>query len=432
MLYCLPKGYLKSRGRSEILDGPLVLRFAKRHFVIYYIKPMKILSIETSCDETAISILEATETMKSPVFKILSAVVHSQADLHAKWLGVVPNIAKREHAANLVPILNRALEEAGQLKKIETKITDKKIIQKTKKILEKEPGLADKFLDFVPTIKTPQIDAIAVTYGPGLEPALWTGINFAKALSLFWKINILPINHMEGHALSAILPDAALGVKTKTKIQTPAMALLISGGHTEIVLIEDILKYKVIGQTRDDAVGEAFDKVARMLGLPYPGGPHISKLAEKFSGEKKLKLPRPMINSGDLDFSFSGLKTSVLYKIKELGELSEKTKAEFAHEFEESVIEVLTHKIRTALKKHKVKGLLIGGGVVANKKIRTAFQNLISAEFPKIKLFIPHHSLSTDNATMIAIAGYLRWLKNKGKKSRPKNSLKAQGNLILR
>ncbi|MFA6339187.1 MAG: tRNA (adenosine(37)-N6)-threonylcarbamoyltransferase complex transferase subunit TsaD, partial [Candidatus Paceibacterota bacterium] len=221
----------------------------------------------------------------------------------------------------------------------------------------------------------------------------------------------------------------------KFKIDYPAVALIISGGHTELVSIKKHLDYKVIGKTRDDAAGEAFDKVARMLGLPYPGGPEISKLAaeSKSENECEFKLPRPMLNSDNLDFSFSGLKTSVLYLLKKISSSQEKTeitednKREIAKEFENSVKEVLLHKTEKALKLCKAKTLILGGGVTANKKIREAFVELIkSKNCQDIKLFIPKKGLSTDNATMIAIAGYS---KAKTKKYSKYNTLNAQGNL---
>jgi N6-L-threonylcarbamoyladenine synthase len=393
---------------------------------------MRILSIETSCDETAISIVDATGTINSPSFKVLSAVVNSQADLHAKWQGVVPSLAKREHAKNLIPVLEQALKEAGLLKNSKPRNKDSKLELKVKKILAREMDLSEIFLNFIPNIETPKIDIIAVTHGPGLEPALWTGISFARALGLFWGKEVVPVNHMEGHTLSALLPEGTANIKTNTKLPLPALALLISGGHTELVLIKDLLHYKVVGSTRDDAVGEAFDKVARMLSLPYPGGPQISMMAESHVGEKNIKFPRPMINSGDFDFSFSGLKTSVLYKIRELGELSDGIKREIAHEFEEAVVEVLVSKTSKAVEKFKVNTLIVGGGVIANKKIRQAFQKLIEERFQKINLLIPHQSLCTDNATMIAIAGYLRVLGHKIRKTNPKKNFKAEGNLLLK
>ncbi|MBI3631979.1 MAG: tRNA (adenosine(37)-N6)-threonylcarbamoyltransferase complex transferase subunit TsaD [Candidatus Vogelbacteria bacterium] len=394
---------------------------------------MRILSIETSCDETAISILEATGTQKSPAFTILSSVVHTQAPLHAEWQGVVPNLAKREHSRNLVPILIQALREAGLFKIREEKNENNKLRTKISKMLERENELGPLFLESILNIAAPNIDTIAVTYGPGLEPALWTGINFAKALGLLWNKPIIPINHMEGHILSVLVPEGKIGVKTKTKLALPAIALLISGGHTELVLIKDWLKYKVIGHTRDDAVGEAFDKVARILGMPYPGGPHISKLAAEFSGTKKITFPRPMIHSEDLDFSFSGLKTSVLYFVKKLSELTDNLKKEIAHEFEESVVDVLISKTKKALDLNPdVKTLIIGGGVIANKKIRAAMHEIIATNFRKTKLLVPHSELATDNATMIAIAGYFRFLDQKSKNKKPSKNFKASGNLVLK
>ncbi|MFH1956552.1 MAG: tRNA (adenosine(37)-N6)-threonylcarbamoyltransferase complex transferase subunit TsaD, partial [Patescibacteria group bacterium] len=244
---------------------------------------MKILAIETSCDETAISVVECWGNPFSArggsAFggKILSNVVASQIKIHAKWGGVVPNLAKREHIKNLPVVLKKALGK----------------------------------------IKMKNIDLIAVTVGPGLEPALWVGINFAEDLAKKCNKKIIGINHMEGHLVSPLL-----NLKLKIKnLKFPAVALLVSGGHTELVLIKDWLKYKIIGQTRDDAAGEAFDKVAKMLKLPYPGGPQVSKLAESFKFQVssfKTKLPRPMIKSNDYDFSFSGLKTAVLYLLKDL------------------------------------------------------------------------------------------------------------------
>lgn len=397
---------------------------------------MKILAIETSCDETAVSVIEAAGTYKSPTFKVLGNVVHSQVPLHAEWMGVVPNLAKREHATNLVPVLTQSLKQAGLFAQSENKNLKSGNKKKILKILERENELAKLFSESILNIEPPKIDAIAVTYGPGLEPALWTGINFAKALSLLWKKPIVPINHMEGHILSALLPPEIVDEKDP-RIKLPALALLISGGHTELVLIKDWLKYKVIGHTRDDAVGEAFDKVARMLGLPYPGGPEISRLAgefEKNSGNnyaKKIVLPRPMINSKDYDFSFSGLKTAVLYTIKKLPGLNDNIKKEIAYEFEQSVIDVLASKTRQAIEEFKPKTLIIGGGVIANKKIRETFRKVVR-DFPTTTLLIPHLKYSTDNATMIGIAGYFRWLDNKKLHKKTPKNFRATGNLVLR
>ncbi|MDP3762596.1 MAG: tRNA (adenosine(37)-N6)-threonylcarbamoyltransferase complex transferase subunit TsaD, partial [bacterium] len=236
---------------------------------------MKILAIETSCDETAISVLEVKKTKFGHDFSILSNQVASQVKIHAPFGGVVPNLAKREHRKNLPILLKRALKES----------------------------------------KLRKPNAVAVTYGPGLEPALWEGIEFAKALSKKWRVPLVPVNHLEGHIYSSLMQ------KSKFKIQNfgifPLLTLIVSGGHTELVFQKKHLAYKILGETLDDAAGEAFDKVARMLGLGYPGGPRLAKLAQK-GNPKAINFPRPMLHSKDLNFSFSGLKTSVLYKLREL------------------------------------------------------------------------------------------------------------------
>jgi N6-L-threonylcarbamoyladenine synthase len=376
---------------------------------------MKILAIETSCDETAISILEAEGGFENPRFKILGNNLLSQIEIHKEYGGVYPTLAKREHAKNLVPILEKTLKEAGMLNSGKTKMNEE-----LGEILKRESRLLEKFLKSIPNIKKPDIDYIAVTQGPGLEPALWVGINFAEALSLVWDIPLIPVNHMEGHMFSPLSDP-------KNKVTFPSLALLISGGHTELVLMKDWFKYETLGETQDDAVGEAFDKVARMMGLPYPGGPEISKIAEeKRSGEfeKEFNLPKPMINSPNCHFSFSGLKTAVLYRLKDL-DLDEKTKAQMAREFEDTVVDILIHKTKKAL--GDVKTLIIGGGVIANSEIRKAFKKL--AEEKNINLLIPEMSLTTDNAVMIGIAGYFRALENP-KGSGPER-ITANGNLRL-
>lgn len=277
---------------------------------------MKILAIETSCDETAISIVEGAGAVTAPAFNIRADITQSQIAIHEKWGGVVPNLAKREHIQNLPPIFVTALKEAGLYKEAKTKpLFSNKILLKMRTILEREPALATELFGIVSTIQKPKLDAIAVTYGPGLEPALWVGLNFAKALSILWDIPLIPIDHMEGHILSVLIEQKGKKYNTK-KINYPALALLVSGGHTELVLIKKPLDYKIIGETRDDAVGEAFDKVARLLGLPYPGGPVLSALGKEARGKHNFKLPRPMMTSDDFDFSFSGLKTAVLYTLQ--------------------------------------------------------------------------------------------------------------------
>lgn len=338
---------------------------------------MKILGIETSCDETAIAMVEASGGAEAPVFKLLGSSVQSQIKLHAEYGGVYPTLAKREHIKNLPLVLEEALKNAN------SRIED--------------------------------MDRIAVTVGPGLEPALWTGINFAKELSEKYNIPLIPANHMEGHIASVLLNKTEEIRNSKSearkKFHFPIIALLISGGHTELVYMENWKDKKMIGQTKDDAVGEAFDKVARMLGLPYPGGPEISALAEKARQGRALKFPRPMINSGDLDFSFSGLKTAVLYYIRDQKEIDENHKAQIAREFEDAVTEVLLKKSIDAINKYNPKTFIIGGGVIANNKIRESFEEM--GRDLGISVMIPEKLLSTDNAVMIAMSGYLSCISGK-------------------
>lgn len=404
---------------------------------------MRILAIETSCDETAVSIVDASGGIKRPTFKILGSITLSQAKIHAHYGGVFPAIAKREHSRSLVPILKEALVQAFRISNVQYSISkqfSKSQILKIKKTLEREPELLEQFLEFVPTIAKPKIDAIAVTYGPGLEPTLWVGINFAKALSLVWNIPVIPVNHMEGHASAALIK-----VKTKKPVPTfaiegvrfPILALLVSGGHTELVLMNNLLSYKVVGETHDDAVGEAFDKVARMLGLPYPGGPEISKMASRAAKTEKppFPLPRPMLHSGDFNFSFSGLKTAVLYTIKKIPDLTPEIKASIAKEFEEAATDVLVQKTMRAAEMYGAKTVIVGGGVAANQALRKKLGEAIRKLESRTTLLLSEKELSTDNAVMIALAGYLRSL-SKGKRgasafTRRARRIKAVGNLRL-
>jgi N6-L-threonylcarbamoyladenine synthase len=378
---------------------------------------MIILGIETSCDETALSLIEAEGDINNPNFKILGTALHSQIELHKQYGGVFPMMAKREHAKNIIPLFNSLIE-----KNILEKVSDGenggavKIDENTKnlikEIFKKETDLAENFIEYFSKTSKPKIDMIAVTNGPGLEPALWVGINFAKALSLIWQIPLMPVNHMEGHILS-VLSEASLEQNKVSKINFPAISLLISGGHTEIVLVKSFGDYEIIGQTVDDAVGEAFDKVARILDLPYPGGPEISKLAEE-AGEKNdlIKLPRPMINSDDYSFSFSGLKTAVLYLVKKLKDqnlYNDDTRKLVAKEFQDACIEVLFKKVSRAINEYSAQSLIIGGGVIANTEIRKKFNDLNTDFF---KVYVPELSLATDNAVMIAFAGYISQFKN--------------------
>ena len=350
---------------------------------------MIILSIDTSCDDTCIAILE----IKKKKIKVLSNIVSSQVDIHKKYGGVYPSLAKREHEKNLVPVLKQTLQKAHNKKKF------------------KKP------------------DLIAVTIGPGLDPCLWVGLNFAKSLSLVWNIPLIPVNHIEGHILANFL------LKTSLNFQKllPAICLIVSGGHTQLILIKKIGNYKIIGETRDDAAGECFDKTARILGLAYPGGPSIAQEAEQFSisdSQISIKLPRPMIYSKDYDFSFSGLKTAVLYDYKKRSKkirTSQKYISAMAKEIQQTIIDVLIKKTIKATKDYKIKNIMLGGGVIANKELQRQFKEKIKKEIPNSLLLIPDSNLCTDNAAMIGIAGYL----NKNKASKDAQKIKVNSNLRI-
>lgn len=398
---------------------------------------MKILAIETSCDDTAIAILEVKEG-KIPTFNVLSNIVSSQ-QIHANYGGVFPMMAKREHQNNLVPVLVSALKQAKLLNSKLQAPNYKKIpntkLQILKKILEKESTLFESVKEFLQTYQKPDIDAIAVTYGPGLEPCLWVGVNFAKALSYFWNIPVIPVNHIEGHILVNFLPkinEINKSQITNHKIEFPAMALVVSGGHTQLILVKGIGKYKIIGETRDDAAGECFDKAARILGLGYPGGPAIARLAEQWKSQNpnpksQIELPRPMLNSQDYDFSFSGLKTAVLYKLRDTSE-EIKTSKEFINQMcfavQDAICDVLIKKTINAAKNYNAKTIILGGGVSANQELRRQLKEKIQKHIPNTKYLIPDTSLSTDNGLMIAVTGYF----NRNKKASWKK-LKVDSNL---
>lgn len=369
-------------------------------------KTIKILSIETSCDETAISIIKASGDVSSPSFEILANETYSQIELHKEYGGVYPDLAKREHTKNLPLILGRVLEQAKMKKTSQTKIFTEKILEITNRWPEESQKSLTSLLS---QIEIPEIDHIAVTQGPGLEPALWVGINFAKALSLAWSKPIIPVNHMKGHLLSVLVDSQKEENSTinLSGFEFPSMAILISGGHTELVVAHDWQSYEKIGQTLDDAIGEAFDKVGRVLELEYPGGPKISKLAKLGKENELIKLPRPMIHTKNYDFSFSGIKTAVLnlsQKLKSAKQWTDQTKADLALEFETAVTEVLIYKTKKAIEEFGVKNLIIAGGVSANKYIRSEFEKL------SVPVLLPKHELATDNSVMIGIAGYFELL----------------------
>lgn len=390
-----------------------------------YSVAMIILSIETSCDETAVSIVEATGDFPHATYAVRGNALFSQIDIHREYGGVFPAVAKREHAKTLVPMLQRALEEAGLLEDHASSISPE-LKETLTATLVREEGLADALIAFLETHSAGKIDCIAVTNGPGLEPALWVGISFAKALASVWNIPVVPVNHMEGHVLSSVFDEDHI-----PNITFPALSLLISGGHTELVKMENWQSYECIGETRDDAVGEAFDKVARMLGLPYPGGPEVSARAQ-IAREKDIPsfvtLPRPMIDSGNLDFSFSGLKTAVRYAIQDKA-LTEDEIASVCREFEDSVTEVLLKKTKVAVDAHDIQTIIVGGGVSANTHIRTMFTKSFSKKYPHITLYFPPRKLSTDNSVMIALAGHARM--EEAKVGIDIGEISANGNLSL-
>ena len=314
------------------------------------------LAIETSCDETAVAIFSSKKGL-------LANWVSSQASLHAKYGGVVPELSAREHTKNINVLLKLAFEEAK--------------------------------------VKPENLDFIAATTTPGLILSLVVGVSVAKALAHLYKKPLIPVHHLEGHIYSVFIERYF----QEKKPSYPFLALIISGGHTELYIVEDFEKYKFLGGTLDDAVGEAFDKVARLLGFPYPGGPHIDNLAQK--GKPSVKFPTPKVK-GKYDFSFSGLKTAVLNFIRKNPQYP---KADIACSFQKKVAEILTQTTLRALKDFSLKELVVVGGVASNSEIRKQFQ--IMAEKEGINLYIPSPKYATDNAGMIAYAGFLRFLKGK-------------------
>ncbi|TSD06218.1 MAG: O-sialoglycoprotein endopeptidase [Parcubacteria group bacterium Greene0714_7] len=401
---------------------------------------MKILSIETSCDETGVAILECEGSFEGASFTILGNALYSQATLHAPYGGVYPNLAKREHQNNLAPLAKEALREAGMLKAVEkTDAVHKDVLKNIR-----NEAFKNDIEEFLNTTEHPDIEFIAVTKGPGLEPALWTGINFAESLGRAWNIPVIGIDHMEGHIFSALLKqevdsqqsteqsEVPLNPKryTLNAMHFPILAFLISGGHTEFVVMKEPFVYEHIGATRDDAIGEAFDKVARLLDLPYPGGPQIAEVASRSRarGEKnEISFPRPMAKDDTCDFSFSGLKTAVLYKLRDMDKIDEKVKEQIAEAFEDAARDVVIIKTKRALEATEPKILAVGGGVSANTEIKRALTALVDEEFSNIQLLFPDATLTGDNAIMIGVAGYLRHLSG----TRTASNLSALGNLKL-
>ncbi|MFH1745059.1 MAG: tRNA (adenosine(37)-N6)-threonylcarbamoyltransferase complex transferase subunit TsaD [bacterium] len=317
---------------------------------------MKILGIETSCDETAAAIAEH----KNGKIKILSDIVSSQIEIHKKYGGVVPEVAAREHVLNILPVINEALEKA-KIKKSE----------------------APK-----------KIDCIAVTIGPGLVTSLIAGIETAKTLSYIWNVPVVGINHIEGHIRANFIGDYG-------KIKFPALVLTVSGGHTLLALMKKNGKIETIGETRDDAAGEAFDKSAKLMEIGYPGGPIISEYAKR-AKKNITKLPRPMLDSPNFDFSFSGLKTALRYALQK-DKLWKNKIPEYCAELQQAVIDVLIHKTINASKKYKAKTIMLSGGVSANRELRAQLSSAVKKS--DIEFVMPDLAYTTDNAAMIAAAG---------------------------
>jgi N6-L-threonylcarbamoyladenine synthase len=317
---------------------------------------MLVLGIESSCDETGIALYDTERGL-------LAHALHSQVDMHAEYGGVVPELASRDHIRRALPLTQHVLNQAGR------------------------------------TLK--DIEGVAYTQGPGLAGALLVGTSIAEALAFTLNVPTIGVHHLEGHLLAPLLEENPPAF--------PFVALLVSGGHTQLMRVSNIGDYELLGDTLDDAAGEAFDKTAKLLGLGYPGGPALSKLATQ-GKPSQLKLPRPLLNSGDLNFSFSGLKTAVLSMVNnaksETGELSEQVKADIAYEFQEAVTEVLTTKCMASLRETGLDNLIVSGGVGSNARLRERLNQATKRKLCKVSY--PRLEFCTDNGAMIAFAGALR------------------------
>jgi N6-L-threonylcarbamoyladenine synthase len=316
---------------------------------------MRVLGIESSCDETGVAIYDADRGL-------LAHALYSQVEIHARYGGVVPELASRDHIRKLVPLLDECFSSAG--------------------------------------VSAADIDAVAYTAGPGLIGALLVGGTVAQGLAFGWGVPAIPVHHMEAHLLAALLEDPAPEI--------PFVALLVSGGHTMLVDVSAPGTYRILGQTLDDAAGEAFDKTAKLLGLPYPGGPVLAKLAA--TGTARFNFPRPMLKKPGLDFSFSGLKTAVLLAVRELeqqGDLSESDRADVAKSFEQAAVETLVAKSLRALDATGYSALVVAGGVGANRELRAELKRSLGAKGAQV--YYPAPELCTDNGAMVAFAGLQRF-----------------------
>jgi N6-L-threonylcarbamoyladenine synthase len=352
---------------------------------------MRILAIETSCDETAVAILSGDGER----LHLEKSIVRSQIEVHEVYGGVVPEVAAREHLQLMIPLLHQALvvvphtpptDVEGSVSDVESRLTSVPDEQRT---------------------THDDIDAIAVTAGPGLAPALRVGVETAKALAWAWNKPLVPVCHLEGHIYASWLPQPRAESDTMQTPQFPVLALIVSGGHTELVVMRDHGKFERLGETLDDAAGEAFDKVAKMLGLGYPGGPKVAQLAEA-GNPKAFDFPRAMLDRDNFEFSFAGLKTSVLYMLRQHEDrlTDEQFKADIAASFQEAVVDVLVQKTMKAVKKIKPASVVLAGGVAANLALRDRLQ--ATCQQAQVPLFVPEFKYSMDNAAMIAAAGYFR------------------------
>ena len=343
---------------------------------------MIILGIETSCDETSVALIKGNK--KNENVQLLSNIIASSLLLHAKSGGIIPEIAAREQIKYIIPVFEKALEESK---------------------LQKE-----------------NIDAVAVTVGPGLIGSLLVGVETAKTISYIWKKPIIPVNHLIGHIYANFISkinNSKLIINNSAVPEFPAIALIVSGGHTDLILMERHGRIKWLGGTRDDAAGEAFDKIGRLLNLPYPGGPHIERLAKDIKKDL-YSFPRPLIESDDFDFSFSGLKTAVFREITAIKNLGNKTIANISYSTQEAIFEVIVKKTLMAAQKYNAKSVLLGGGVAANNELRARFEFEIrnlstqmrdpaTAGKLEISFFVPEKRLCTDNAAMIATAAFYNY-----------------------
>jgi N6-L-threonylcarbamoyladenine synthase len=326
---------------------------------------MKILGVETSCDETSASIIEANK--KTNKINLLSNITASSLVLHRKTGGIIPEVAAREQLKYILPVITSALKKAK--------------------------------------VRIENVDSIAVTIGPGLIGSLLVGIETAKAIAAIYKKPIIPVNHLFGHIYANFIEQ-----DHQVRVSFPAIVLVVSGGHTDLLLMKRHGYFKWLGGTRDDAAGEAFDKIARLLNLPYPGGPAIEQRA-KSGNLNHYKLPRPMIDSNDFDFSFSGLKTAVLREKEKIKQLDNTAVDDLSASTQQAVADVLIKKTLDAVGIYRAKSILLSGGVVANQTIRNAFQSAIKDNHLPITLFVPDKKFCTDNAAMIATAAFFNYNK---------------------